>query len=327
MSVPSRVILRGAFDEPTLIAGNRGDAVWVRPGISPYYQKSPTGWLANLYGGVQGTNGNDFAAVYIGTNEMTLPDLKSALWTYYMSAGEVYGVNMVIWLHNPDDNDKRVEVTQAPSHADLEKGSGWNAHELNTGTTQFLYYGENVSGSGLSSGTQYKWTEFQEDVVFRGWTIYRISLEYGWYSTGTFDDVWIADVKLNGQVILLKPPLGQVLGRETRQFYKATTGNSTTKVTLITPNSTRRIRVKNIFLSTASATASNFEVYFSTGANITSDTAKGIVLVNLDTDTVPSTHIPFGDDGPLGEIGEVVSMRTSVDITTNGTFVIVYKEE
>ncbi|MCH8287107.1 hypothetical protein IIB79_11375, partial [candidate division KSB1 bacterium] len=46
-----------------------------------------------------------------------MPDFKSALWTYHMTNAEVYGVNMVIWLHNPDDNDKRVEVTHASSGA------------------------------------------------------------------------------------------------------------------------------------------------------------------------------------------------------------------
>ena len=157
------------FGEPTLMASNMGDAVWVRPGISPYFQKGGTGWLANLYGGVQGASGNDWAAVYISVNELPTAELNSALWTYYMSAGEVYGINMVIWLHDPTDNDKRVEVTQAPSHTDLEKGSGWNAHELNTATTQFLYYSEPdpVVGTGLTKGTQYTWAQYQADVVFK----------------------------------------------------------------------------------------------------------------------------------------------------------------
>jgi hypothetical protein len=211
------------FGEPTLVAGNMGDAVWSKPGISPYYQKSGTGWLANLYGGVQGTNGNDFASIRIPVNELPTPSFTEALWTYYMSAAEVYGVNMVIWLHDPSDNDKRVEVTQAPSHADLEKGAGWNAHELNTATTQFFYYGENVSGSDLTAGTQYTWAQFQGDKLFASWTIYRISLDYGYYTTGTFDDVWIADIKLNGQVIPLKPDSGGS-GRIGHRRYEYTTG-------------------------------------------------------------------------------------------------------
>ena len=197
---------RWKFGKPTLISRNNGKARWDRGSTSPLDQKSPTGWLANLYGGVQ-TN-DDYARVEIPVDEM-LPSLfMTALWTYYQTNAEVYGVNMVIWLHDPTDNDKRVEVTQAPSGVTLEKGAGWNAHELNTSTVQFFYFGENVAGSGLTAGTQYTWAQFQTDVVFRHWTIYKITLEWGWYSTGTFEDAWVADIKLNNDVILLGPDTG-----------------------------------------------------------------------------------------------------------------------
>ncbi len=222
MTVPSRVILRGMFSEPTVFSTLNSDTVWSRGAMSPLFQKSTTGWLANLYGGVQ--SGDDFASVPVEVDELRIPDFAdkadTTQWTYYLTNAEVYGINMVIWAHDPNDPSKRVEITQAPSHADLAKASGWNKHILNKATTQFFYYGENVSGSGLTAGTQYTWTQFQEDVVFVGWTIYRISFEYGWYSTGTFEDAWVADIKLNGAIIPLKPDRGGT-GRIGRRFYTA----------------------------------------------------------------------------------------------------------
>lgn len=193
------------FGKPSLTSRNNGKTSWDRGSTLPLDQKSPTGWLARLYGGVQ-TN-DDYARVEIPVSELPTPHFKTASWTYYQTSGQEYGVNMVIWLHDPTDNNKRVEVTQAPSGITLENGAGWNAHELDTSVTQFFYYGEGMSGlgSGLNAGEQYTWAQFQTDAVFLHWTIYKITLEWGWYSTGTFEDAWVADIKLNNQIVQLEP--------------------------------------------------------------------------------------------------------------------------
>ncbi len=322
------------FGAPVLRYQNNGMAGWCKENSVSQWQKG-SGWTANLYGGTQ--TGDDWAAAFIPVNELHTPDFNSAMWTYYMTNAEVYGVNMVIWLHDPNNGFKRAEVTQAPSHADLSKVAGWNSHTLNTATAQFFWYGEDwsggsaaaLSGSDLTSGAgnQYTWAQYQTDNLFRGWTISRISLEYGWYSTGTFEDAWLADLKLNGERILLQPQPGERAGGETKYFHKATAGNSSTRATLVTPAATKRIRIHSIYMVTASSTTSTFELYFDTGTNITSDATKAIVLVTLDADTVPGHSIQFGSDGPLGVIGDVVSMRTGTDITTNGSYVITYHEE
>lgn len=197
------------FGEPTLTSAQNGDAVWSRASATntiAAYQKGSTGWLANLFGGLQ-TGGKSFGALYIPVDEMRLPDLQDALWTYYFTAAEAHGVNMVIWAHDPNDNDRRVEITQAPSHADLERAIAWNAHELSLTATQFFYFGEIVGTPDTTptAGTQYTLAQFQSDSVFSAYTIYRISLEYGWYSTGTFDDAWLADIRINNERIPLKP--------------------------------------------------------------------------------------------------------------------------
>lgn len=323
MAVQVTRILEPLFGEPSLAYANNGSASWIRGQVSPLDQKSPTGWLAALYGGVQ-TN-DDWARVNIPVYEIHLTDFKSAMWSYYMTNTETMGVNMVIWVHDPKDYDKRAEITQLGSKVDY--ASGWQAHELDFDTTQFFFYGEGTTGTGLTAGTQYTLAQFQVDPIFKTWTIYRITFEYGWEASGTFEHAYLADVKLNGFTIMLRPSIGDVIGSETKTYYKATADDSSAKATAITPTSGRRVRIISIQAVSTSATAANFEVYFGTGTNITSDATKPIFLANLDTDVRPYEAHSWGSNGPIGAANEVVTIRTSANITTNGLFVITYREE
>jgi len=203
MSVPARRIIEPIFGSPTLSSANNGKASWSRGSTSPLDQKGPTGWLANLYGGAQ--TGDDWARVNVPVFELPLPELTSAMWSYYMTNTETMGVNMVVWAHDPNDDDKRAEISQLGGIATLEKASGWDAHEFDTSVTQMFFYGEGTTGTGLTSGTQYTWAQFQADVLFKTWTIYRITFEYGWEASGTFEDAWVAEIKLNGHPVYLKP--------------------------------------------------------------------------------------------------------------------------
>jgi len=210
------------FGEPTLLASRNADAVWSRGGVSPLFQKSSTGWLANLYGGVQ--SGDDFAAVYIPVNEMAVTDLTSAMWSYYLTQAQSGGVNMVVWVHDPTDFDKRAEITQVMGL--VEHSEGWDAHELDTSVSQFFFYGEGVSGNTTctTAGTNYTWAQYQADAMFSTWTIYRISFEYGWVASGTFADAWVADIKINGIQIPLKPDAGGT-GRIGRRHFTCASGD------------------------------------------------------------------------------------------------------
>jgi hypothetical protein len=190
------------FGHPVLRSDNNSVAYWSRPTQSPLNQKGG-GWMPCLHGRVQ--TGDDWAALYVPVNEMPLPVFQEAQWAYYMTGTETMGVNIVIWVHDPADFDKRAEITQLGGASGLEKAAGWNAHEFDKTTTQMFFYGEGTTGTTLTAGTQYTLEEFQADPVFKHWTIYRISLEYGWEASGTFDPVWIAEVKLNQIPIPLKP--------------------------------------------------------------------------------------------------------------------------
>lgn len=207
------------FGEPSLLAVGNSEAAWCKGTTSPLFQKSATGWLAHLYGGVQTTV--DFAAMMIPVDELRIPEFKSALWSYYMSAEESAGVNLVLWVHDPDDFDIRAEIVQKADTALLIRTAGWNAHELDTSVGQFYYYGESITGTSLITGkgpgNLFTLAQFQADARFGSMVIYRVSFEYGWWASGTFDDAYVADVVLNGRQIALKPDrdvthLGQIGG-------------------------------------------------------------------------------------------------------------------
>lgn len=276
------------FGEPTLLAVRNSDAVWSRGALSPYFQKSATGWLANLYGGVQ-TN-DDFAAINIPANDLKVPDFTEALWTYYMTSTQTFGINIVIWVHDPDDNSKRAEITQRGNVSGLAKAAGWNSHILDIETTQFLYYGENVSGSGLTSGTLYTWTQFKEDVLFSNWRIYRVSLEYGWESSGTFDDAWVADIKLNGEVIPLKPDSGGT-GRIGHRFYFST---DTSAASTLAPKTPFRLLSIDCEIASAGTSDESLTITKDAGRGATYDTL--LLTQNTKTPAITSLFVPFGEN-------------------------------
>ena len=210
--IPTRRILDPIFGQPILRAANNGLAKWTQVNTSSQWQKG-TGWQANLYGGVQ--TGDDWASMFVPVSELRIIDFNSALWSYYMTAAQTFGVNLVIWVHDPNDFSKRAEITQLANVVGLGKALGWNSHTLVKTTDQFFFYGEGTTGTGLTAGPAnlYGWDDFQADALFKTWDIYRISLEYGWEASGTFDQVWVAELKVNGMQIPIKPGPDELLTR------------------------------------------------------------------------------------------------------------------
>ena len=191
------------FGEPTLATANLGRARWVKGSTSPLDQKGATGWLADLYGGVQ--SGDDWARVNVPVNELPIRKFTSAMWTYYMTNTEAAGVNIVIWVHDPNDLKKRAEITQTMGKVGL--AAGWNVESLSSSTSELFYYGENVGSPNIciTTGTEYTWAQYQADKVFSTWTIYRITIEYGWIASSTLESAFVAEIVLNGVSIPLQP--------------------------------------------------------------------------------------------------------------------------
>ncbi len=190
------------FGHPTLRANNNSSAKWLAPSTSPLNQKGG-GWLAEFDGGVQ--TGDDWAAAYVPVNELPVQMFEQAQWSYYMTSTQTMGVNIVIWVHDADDFDKRAEITLVGGHASLEKAAGWNAHEFTAAQEGMFFYGEGTGNSLLVAGTQYTWAQFQADRLFKDWVIYRITIEYGWEAAGTFNPAYLAELMLNKVPIPLVP--------------------------------------------------------------------------------------------------------------------------
>ena len=105
-------------------------------------------------------------------------------------------------------------------------------------------------------------------------------------------------------------------------------GNSTTRATIATPTSGKKIRIISVVCSTGSATVTVFEFYFGTGAAITTNPGNEITEYVLDVDVQQSIAEKWPDGGgPVGAVDEVVSFRTVSDIVANARMVIAYREE
>ena len=304
MSVPTRRILEPIYGEASLADAINGNATWIRGQVSANDQKGQTGWLADLYGGVQ--TGDDYARVNIPVYEERVPDFNKiagdSQWTWNQTNAEVYGVNMVIWAHDPKDPDKRVEITQAPSHADLDKAAGWNSHELDPTVTQFFYFGENVTdasgtATALTAGTQYTWNQFREDDVFKTWTIYRVTLEWGWYSTGTFESAYVADIKLNKVTVYLRPDSGGS-GRIGKRWSTATSG---AMAATLAPKTMFKLLGVELKINTAGTTDESFTITKDSGIDAAYD--RLLLTQNTKTPAITDLGTPFDDIFlPLDEI-------------------------
>ena len=225
-----RALRQGLAGRPLLRADGNGSAVWTKENALSQWQKG-TGWQAKLTGGLQ-TGSASWGGLFIPYMDMKIPDFYSADWSWLQTQLEEYGVNIVIWAQDPTNRAKRVEITQSASNVNLAKAAGWNSHAFDIEEAQMFWYGEGVVGSGLLEGAAnlYSWADFQADVIFKDWVIYRVSLEHGWYSTGTFEPVWVVELKLNGEIIPIMPPELETLGDEvvTVQRYPFGKGSLTT---------------------------------------------------------------------------------------------------
>ena len=278
------------FGEPSLVSRNNSDAVWAKSGVSPLDQKSSTGWLANLYGGVQSA-WDDYARVEIPVDEMHVPDLKTAKWSYYMTEAESYGVNMVIWVHDPFHPDYRTEITQQADIATLIKAGGWNEHVLNPSTDQFYFYGENTTKTNLTAAppNYYGWDDFVADELFNTWTIYKISFDWGWQTgDNEFKDVWVADIELNGKMIPLKPDSGGS-GRIGHRLYTV----SDTAAHTLAPKTPFRLLSIDCEIDTAGTTDEALTITKDSGIDDAYDTL--LLTQNTKTPAITSLFVPFGE--------------------------------
>jgi len=120
------------------------------------------------------------------------------------------------------------------------------------------------------------------------------------------------------------------LGSEVKAETVIITATQTTRRTLITPTSGKKIRVLAVMFGLALAADTTAEVYFGTGAGIdtapTKAIARGTITRHLTNDTSTDLNPVFLDhSGPVGAVDEVVSHRVVNAIDYHIT--VVYREE
>jgi len=115
---------------------------------------------------------------------------------------------------------------------------------------------------------------------------------------------------------------------EVKADFDATGATSTTRETLITPTSGKKIRIIAIMATLNSATAAIIGLYFGTGVDYSTNPGSIVALFLLDLTDLPSDKTNFPDGGgPVGAADEVLSVATNVDIGANAQFAIIYREE
>jgi len=103
--------------------------------------------------------------------------------------------------------------------------------------------------------------------------------------------------------------------------------SSTSRVTLITPTSGKKVRIISAEVLSTSSNLAALEVYFGTGANITTTAANAIYEATTDADHTPSSIGVWPDGGgPVGAVDEVVSIRANASVNSN-RFIVHYREE
>lgn len=121
-------------------------------------------------------------------------------------------------------------------------------------------------------------------------------------------------------------PAGK-LASDTKTAAAVVGATSVNRATLITPTSGTAVRIIAVqVISTGATTApARCEIYFGTGANITTTLANWIFAGF--TGQSGQEGQAYGESGPVGLVDEVVSIRTSTETETATHFVVHYREE
>ncbi len=98
---------------------------------------------------------------------------------------------------------------------------------------------------------------------------------------------------------------------------------------LATPTAGKRIRIVSAEFQSETNTLTGMEMYFSTGASITSDASKKIMAGTVDYDAI-TQQFPRGwpdGAGPIGAVNDPVVFRNSIGVGANTYAEIDYREE
>jgi hypothetical protein len=115
---------------------------------------------------------------------------------------------------------------------------------------------------------------------------------------------------------------------DTKMHYVCGASGSTTRGTLITPSTGRRIRVVRVAVTQINSDGLHFaEVYFGTGVNIESNTGKVIGIMKVTDLGEGATRTWSRGTGPVGIKNEVVSLRWTTSPSSSHKLIVEYTEE
>jgi len=207
------------FGEPVLEAGGKGKAKWTDTSRLEIYGAAVSGqgstgpWAVRLDAGPQ-SSWDDFAKVAIPVNELPFLDLDSVRLHAYYSEASGIDMGVCVYLHDPEDFDQVVEISHTPA---TTSAAGWR--ELNYPTDvptghAFFWYGNvtDTPDTCPTEGTAYTWAQFQADSVFSGWTVFKITLDYGYHTGGELmNGCFLTQALINGETIRLEPSVKEQL--------------------------------------------------------------------------------------------------------------------
>lgn len=130
-------------------------------------------------------------------------------------------------------------------------------------------------------------------------------------------------------VLVVPNPTARALGAsEVKATTRAWPNPSTTRSTVVTPTSGKKIRMVSVAIFTYHATETTYSVYFHTGANYGTDATKAIHEARLDKAIEFNSTMVWPDGGgPVGAADDVVSIITGDDIVSSARITIQYREE
>jgi hypothetical protein len=110
-------------------------------------------------------------------------------------------------------------------------------------------------------------------------------------------------------------------------FYRSE-GDSTTRHTIVTPTSGKKLRILSATCATATTTDVNVGIYFGTGADFPTNTASIVSVWRVDNQ-IENNAGDFWPDGagPVGAVDAVLSIVTGENITAELRLCIQYREE
>ncbi len=181
----------------------------------------------------------------------------------------------------------------------------------------------NITETGLADGlSARRMLDFGDNTVVGGTALMALAPDNSYDRLKVLGDVG----EVGGNILAAAPWTPGASDVKVARLVPAAA--STTREAIATPASGKKVRIIAVQAFSASTTGTRFEVYFATGANIGTTAGKEIANWWLDLTDHPTQVITYPDGGgPVGAADDVVSVRTSGDITTSAEYVVLYREE